>query len=611
MSFAFPLGLLGLVSLPVIVVLHLLQQRNRTIVVSHLPLWNFLEKQVQGARFRRIPFNTLLFLDLLVAGLLSLALAQPHLYLPFALGRNVHRIVILDTSTSLKARDVAPTRFEKARAEAIAQAEQSRFGDRFTAIAAGTHAHILGDTRFQSMDEILSTFQTLQAGGNGTSIQEALYLAESIAEPSLPKEVHVFSDGAWELTTLEIPKILQVTWHWIGEPSPNQAVIDVSASKTTDQTWEASALLVNFADQPARRVVSLIVDDLIIESVAIDIPPNVVYPVRWQLKNSPNLVSVSLAAGDVLPDDDMASTAVVAAPTIRVALVSQQPKAILKALKSFQMVDVQSYASASDLPRQSFDLVIYHQVLPTEPPYQTILLLDPPSTEWLSWDETLTVDGWVPVFDSEVVANLDTSGLRNIVLPRLKEVPSGFQTLLHTAGDSPMAVLLRGIHGSSDTFIFLPRISSGNFLRHPFWIGFLGNILSQASVPPIPSKIKIGEPLPIPSSLFYPTVRLLLPASEAITFGEQRPSEWVETQRSGIYRYQLINRFGIENEIAVGVNAGDWQESNLLNDQKTIKNDLPKGFPQITLSNYPFNLTPWLLGLVCLMLLIEARYAWR
>ncbi|PWH18850.1 MAG: hypothetical protein DDG59_04965 [Anaerolineae bacterium] len=611
MSFAFPLGLLGLVSLPLIAVLHLLQQRNRTIIVSNLSLWSFLEKQVQGARFRRIPLNMLLIMDLSIAALFSLALAQPHLNLPLPWGRNIHQIVILDTSTSLKAQDVSPTRFEKARQDALSLAEKSRFGDVFTGIAAGANARILADSRFQSMDEILLNLQTLEAGGNGASIQEALYLAESIAEPSLPIEVHLFTDGAWDGNALKIPGSMRVNWHWIGEPVGNQAVLDVSASKTADQIWEVSALLANFSDQTVRRIVSLMVDDTIVESVPIDISPKIVFPIRWQLQEAPGIVSVALAAGDVLPDDDMASTTVAALPTIHIALVSEQPKAILKALKSFQTVDVQLYASASDVPNQPFDLVIYHQVFPSEHPYQTILLLDPPSTEWLSWSETVTSDRWVPAIENEIVAHLDSNGLRDVLLPRLSEVPSGFQVLLQTLDDPPMPVLLRGLHNQSDTFIFLPRISSGNFLRHPLWIALLGNVLASATVPPIPAKIDNGSPLPIPSPIFYPTVRLLTPIGKTIAFGEQRPMQWGETQQSGIYRYQLVSRFGIETEIAVGVNAGDWQESNLLNDQRAIVENSPTVLPQPALSTHPFDLTPWILGLACLILLIEANYAWR
>ena len=77
MSFNNPLGLLGLVSIPVILALHMFRERQNRYVVSSLKLWDFLEPEVHGNKARRIPFSWLLVLDLLAAIFLSLAWSQP------------------------------------------------------------------------------------------------------------------------------------------------------------------------------------------------------------------------------------------------------------------------------------------------------------------------------------------------------------------------------------------------------------------------------------------------------------------------------------------------------------------------------------------------------
>ena len=62
-----PLGLLGLLSIPAILVLHMFRERQNRFVVSSLKPWGFLEAEVHGNKARRIPFSWLLVLDLLAA----------------------------------------------------------------------------------------------------------------------------------------------------------------------------------------------------------------------------------------------------------------------------------------------------------------------------------------------------------------------------------------------------------------------------------------------------------------------------------------------------------------------------------------------------------------
>ena len=79
MTFLFPLGLLALLTIPIIIVLHLLRERRRRIAVPSLLHWQNLPRRPEGERIRRLPLTLLLLLHLLVAGLLGVALAQPQL----------------------------------------------------------------------------------------------------------------------------------------------------------------------------------------------------------------------------------------------------------------------------------------------------------------------------------------------------------------------------------------------------------------------------------------------------------------------------------------------------------------------------------------------------
>ena len=118
MTWLAPLGLLGLLSLPVIVLLHVLHARNRRAVVPTLALWRWLEREVRGPRMRLPPLSAVLLLQLSAAALLSLALARPRLDFLAGPATAERLVLVVDTSTSMSATDAAPSRLARAQAQA-------------------------------------------------------------------------------------------------------------------------------------------------------------------------------------------------------------------------------------------------------------------------------------------------------------------------------------------------------------------------------------------------------------------------------------------------------------------------------------------------------------
>ncbi|MEJ2759605.1 MAG: BatA domain-containing protein, partial [Anaerolineales bacterium] len=67
MRFLYPFGLLGLITIPVIIGLHLHLERNRRVLVSSMFLWQFLDAKFQGQKPRFVRFTWLLLLDVSLA----------------------------------------------------------------------------------------------------------------------------------------------------------------------------------------------------------------------------------------------------------------------------------------------------------------------------------------------------------------------------------------------------------------------------------------------------------------------------------------------------------------------------------------------------------------
>lgn len=101
MEFANPLGLLGLLSLPAIVAIHLFHRRFPPMLVAGLHLWGAeVRVPTSGRKRERLPLSASLLLELLAALMLTFVLAQPRWG---DVGKVLHLIAVLDNSASMSA----------------------------------------------------------------------------------------------------------------------------------------------------------------------------------------------------------------------------------------------------------------------------------------------------------------------------------------------------------------------------------------------------------------------------------------------------------------------------------------------------------------------------
>src|SRR3954462_2795055 len=118
MSFLSPIAFAFAASIPVMIEFYLLKRKRVLKLVSSTLLWQrFLAETQANAPFQRLRHNWLLLLQILLLLLVVLALARP--YLSGDAKNSRLRVVILDTSASMQSVDEKPSRFEKARSEAL------------------------------------------------------------------------------------------------------------------------------------------------------------------------------------------------------------------------------------------------------------------------------------------------------------------------------------------------------------------------------------------------------------------------------------------------------------------------------------------------------------
>src|SRR5438105_4412778 len=141
MSFLSPAGFAFVAAIPVVIVFYLLKRKRVVKLISSTLLWQkFLAETQASAPFQRLRHNWLLILQLLMLALVIFALARP--YFAGQSRSSRLRVVILDVSASMQSTDEKPSRFEKARAEALKWVDGLRDADQMVVLQAAANTEV-------------------------------------------------------------------------------------------------------------------------------------------------------------------------------------------------------------------------------------------------------------------------------------------------------------------------------------------------------------------------------------------------------------------------------------------------------------------------------------
>jgi hypothetical protein len=195
-GFLAPFALLWLIPLAgAIVFLYLLRPRRRDIVAPSVMLWQMALKETQAnAPFQKLRRHLSLFLQLLIALLLVLAVARPFLWTNRLGGQAT--ALILDGSASMKATDVPGGRFAEAIRQARLLIERKPAADAVTLVLAREKPISLTPLT-SDRAKLLAALDRIRPGDVTPDMREALLFGASLVASRADAQVTVLTDGAF------------------------------------------------------------------------------------------------------------------------------------------------------------------------------------------------------------------------------------------------------------------------------------------------------------------------------------------------------------------------------------------------------------------------------
>ena len=514
MSFLSPLALLGLLFVPVVLAMYLLKLRRDERVVPSTMLWQRLLTDVEAnAPWQRLRRSLLLLLQLLLVLLLALLASRPFLERPAGLAGDV--VIVIDTSASMAATDVPPSRLEEAKRKVLEALRELPANGTVSVIAAGRTARVVinGTT---DLGRVRAAIEDIEVSAATGDLGDALNLADALAARAGDADILVATDAALAIKpTNRLGHEIQVLQ--VGRERRNQAIVALavrpSASGVTRSVFVSIA---NLDIEKAERRLELYADGVLIEArpLAALEPQTRTEAIVDDVPRSASVIEVRLVPIDgpkdgVVPDnlalDDRAWAVVPPDRLRRVLLVGDGDPYLETALSYLPNTELYGVAPAKygpDTHAELFDLIIFEGFLPATLPRAAVLAIAPPSSTTLGQVTGSLTDPGIgtPSPDEPILKFVDLSSVH--VGKAVKLIPPAWaRTVIQGPSNSPLLYTGELDGQRAAVLAFLPRNSDLPLqVAFPLLIANLtGELLGGSAAPE--AALEPGDPvtLPIPA----------------------------------------------------------------------------------------------------------------
>ena len=561
MSFLAPAAFLFALTLPVVVVFYLLKRKRVVKLVSSTLLWQkFLSETQASAPFQKLRKNWLLILQLILLALAVLALSRPF----FATKTKPAelRVVILDTSGSMLATDESPSRFEKARAEALKWVDGLRNNDQMVILQAGPNTEVKQSATSEKA-ALRRALQSCVCSDGPTRLVAALRMADSLVRDQRSAEIHLFSDGAVpELNEFE-NKALPLVFHKVGKSNNNMGItaLDVRANPEDARLRAVYASVANYSSNSMSTDMELLLDDRLLETRPLTIPAGETSPQIFRAEQAKDGVfTVRLTSKDDLAVDNQASIVSLLPKPVHVLLVSRGNRLLEKAIRACPNVELSTATDSTDAAA-GFDFVVLDDVIPTVWPNGNVLAIHVVNTNW--FENVVRVEAPAIVDWRTAHPLLRYAGLDNVQV--MESLTAKAPTWAVSLVDAPQAPLVLAGELGRQRIIWIgfDLLESNWPLRISFPI-FIANAvdwLNPANAKSEQLVVKPGDPFRLALARPEKSAQVTMPGGVTKTLPvDEKANEFVfgDTLRQGIYRVHVGT-----NDTAFCADLLDAAESNI------------------------------------------------
>ena len=508
MSFLSPLALLGLLFVPVVLAMYLLKLRRDERIVPSTLLWQRLLSDVEAnAPWQRLRRSLLLLLQLLLVLLLAVLAARPFLERPAGLAGDV--VIVIDTSASMAATDVPPSRLEEAKRKVLEALRELPANGTVSVIAAGGTARVVVNGT-SDLGRVRAAIEDIRVSSATGDLGDALNLANALAARAGDADILVATDAALAIKpTNRLDHEVQVLQ--VGRERRNQAIVALAVRPApSGVTRSVFVSIANLDIETAQRRLELYADGILIEArdLATLDPQTRTEVIVDDVPRGASVIEVRLtamtgsASADVLALDDRAWAVVPPDRLRRVLLVGEGDPYLETALSYLPNTELYWVTPAKygpDTHPELFDLIIFEGYLPATLPRTAILAVAPPASSDLGEVVGSLTDPGIgtPSPDEPILKFVDLSSVHIGKATKLV-LPTWARTVMQGPASSPLLYVGERAGQRAAVLAFLPRNSDLPLqVAFPLLMANLtGELLGGSAAPT--EAVEPGDPVTIP-----------------------------------------------------------------------------------------------------------------
>lgn len=594
---------------PLVVLLYFLKLRRQPLEVPSTYLWQrTLEDLHVNSLWQRLRQNLLLFLQLLVLLLAILTCLRPS-WRGTKLTEDRY-IFLVDTSASMSATDVQPTRLDAAKVQLIELIDQQLKPGSVAMVISFSDRAIVEQPFTDNRRLLKRRVQAIQPTQRGSQLDEALRVAAGLANPgrsgsdttdvaaaeALPAGLMIFSDGRFRAAPQFALGNLKPTFVPLGSATAkNVAILAFNTNQAPDKPDQLQVYgrLQNFGAEDASVTVNLYLDQAPAASELLDaatarVPAGGEGGVEFVLSSVPaGTLRLEIQQPDHLALDNRALATVNPRRIAKVLLVTPRNDALQTALETpfaQQLAQVQT-ATPEILQTEpyqkqaeagAYDLIVYDQCAPPQMPRCNTYSIGriPPDSRWSAAAEPVELP---QIIDSDrahpLMRFVELGNLKWIVNARPLSLPTGGTVLIDSHRGVLLAVAPReGFEDLVQAFEIVGQDAQGQRYANTDWPirtsfpVFLGNVLMYlggASPEAAQAIAQPGQPITLRTSSPQDTVQVDDPSGQTTRLqrGPQNTFVYGGTQSVGIYSVREGNSRDVGQRFAV--NLFDAVESDL------------------------------------------------
>lgn len=381
--------------IPAIVVLYLLKRKVEDRVVPSTLLWQRTLQNWEAVRpWEKLRRNLLLFLQLLAAVLLLLALLRPAI--PTDGPATDHTVLVIENAGSMQTREGEQTRLQQAVAAASGWVEKLGRGQTVTLMEAGREPKVWV-SKSADQEQLLAALGQLTPSFGSADIGAALSLAGAIAANEPGSGVIWMGDGEEERSAWHGADAYPASFRFMqmGRTRENSA-IGAFVTQTGTKDVEGLVRIDNHGSSQSTGTVTIYdQNDRLLDSDTFTVEAGATRTITWgQLPASPVYRAVIEPQQDGLASDNEAWSVPFTTGVGRAALVSPAGNRFLhQALQTVGSMEVETMQQPPEKKGEARDVWVFDGVIPDRLPEGNVLLIAPDrAADWLPFEGTRELD---------------------------------------------------------------------------------------------------------------------------------------------------------------------------------------------------------------------------